>query len=204
MTNAQPNILKIDSSSRHEGSASRQLATRLVNRITAENLDASIISRDVSAGFPIISEDWIGANFTPRDERNETQNDLLKLSDILISELHAADILVIGVPIYNFGVPAALKTWIDLICRVGETFHYTEAGPEGLLTGKRAVITVASGGVPVGSPADHATSYLTQVLGFVGITDVTYISATGLATDPEAPIHAAEAEIDALDLKTAA
>jgi len=204
MTYAQPNILKIDSSSRHEGSASRQLATRLANRISAENSGVSIVSRDVSGGFPIISEDWISANFTPRDERSETQNDLLKLSDILISELHAADTLVIGVPIYNFGVPAALKTWIDLICRVGETFRYTEGGPEGLLTGKRAVVTVASGGVPVGSPADHATSYLTQVLGFIGITDVTYVSATGLAMDPEAPLRAAEAEIDALDLKTAA
>lgn len=91
-----------------------------------------------------------------------------------------------------------------MICRSGETFRYTEAGPEGLLTGKRAIITVASGGVPVGSPADHATSYLTQVLGFIGITDVTFVSATGLAMDPEAPLRAAEAEIDALDLRTAA
>ena len=204
MINAQLNILKIDSSSRHEGSVSRQLSTRLANRLKTEHPDASIVSRDVASGLSVVSEDWIGANFTPRDERNETQADILNLSDALVSELQVADILVFGVPIYDFGVPAALKTWIDLICRSGETFHYTESGPEGLLTGKRAIITVASGGVPVGSPADHATSYLTQVLGFIGITDVTFVSATGLAMDPEAPLRAAEAEIDALDLRTAA
>jgi FMN-dependent NADH-azoreductase len=204
MINTQLNILKIDSSSRHEGSVSRQLTTRLVNRVKSESPDASIVSRDVASGLSVISEDWIGANFTPRDGRTEIQTDILNLSDVLVSELQVADILVVGVPIYNFGVPAALKAWIDLICRAGETFRYTEAGPEGLLTGKRAIITVASGGVPVGSPADHATSYLTQVLGFIGITDVTYISASGLAMDPEAPLRAAEAEIDALDLKAAA
>jgi FMN-dependent NADH-azoreductase len=204
MINTQLNILKIDSSSRHEGSVSRQLTTRLVNRVKSESPDASIVSRDVASGLSVISEDWIGANFTPRDGRTEIQTDILNLSDVLVSELQVADILVVGVPIYNFGVPAALKAWIDLICRAGETFRYTEAGPEGLLTGKRAIITVASGGVPVGSPADHATSYLTQVLGFIGITDVTYISASGLAMDSEAPLRAAEAEIDALDLKAAA
>jgi FMN-dependent NADH-azoreductase len=204
MINTQLNILKIDSSSRHEGSVSRQLTTRLVNRVKSESPDASIVSRDVASGLSAISEDWIGANFTPRDGRTEIQTDILNLSDVLVSELQVADILVVGVPIYNFGVPAALKAWIDLICRAGETFRYTEAGPEGLLTGKRAIITVASGGVPVGSPADHATSYLTQVLGFIGITDVTYISASGLAMDSEAPLRAAEAEIDALDLKAAA
>jgi FMN-dependent NADH-azoreductase len=101
-------------------------------------------------------------------------------------------------------VPAALKTWIDLVARAGETFRYTETGPEGLLTGKRAIVTVASGGVPVGSPMDHATTYLTQVLAFIGITDVTYVSATGLAVDPDAALKSAKAEIDALPLASAA
>ena len=106
-------------------------------------------------------------------------------------------------PIYNFGVPASLKEWVDLICRVGETFNYTEDGPKGLLSGKRAIVTVASGGVPVGSPMDHATTYLTQVLGFIGITDVTYISATGMGEGLAPALAAANAEIDALNLRAA-
>ncbi len=204
MAKSQLNILKIDSSGRHDGSASRQLTQRLADRLAAENSNAQIVSRDVSFGLPVVTEDWIGANFTPQDLRNDAQKNVLHQSDELVSELHAADVLVIGLPIYNFGVPAALKTWIDLICRAGETFSYSDAGPEGLLTGKRAIVVVASGGVPVGSPADFATGYLTQVLGFVGITDVIYVSATGLAMDPEAPLRSAEAEIDMLDLGLAA
>ena len=204
MTNAKLNILRIDSSSRREGSVSRQLTDRLVNRLVSENSDTTVISRDVSDALPIVSADWIEANFTPPEARSADQMELLKLSDILISEIKSADVVIIGLPIYNFGVPAALKSWIDLICRVGETFRYSESGPEGLLSGKRVIVTVASGGVPVGSLADHATSYLTHVLNFVGITDVEYISATGLAMDPESPVYAAEADIDAMDLIKAA
>ncbi len=204
MTNAPLNILKISSSSRSGGSVSRQLTDRVAQRFLAENSGATVVARDVVSGLLPISEDWIGASFTPAEQRSEAQQDLLKVSDELVSELRAADILLIGLPIYNFGVPAALKAWIDLVCRAGETFRYTEAGPEGLLKGKRAIVSVASGGVPVGSPMDHATNYLTQVLGFIGITDVTYVSATGLASDPETPLRAAETEIDGLDYQTAA
>jgi len=204
MTQPTQTILKINASSRHTGSVSRSLADRVASRMTAQNTGATVISRDVTEGLPHLSDDWVGANFTPADVRNPAQRDVLELSDTLVAELRAADVLVIGLPIYNFGVPAALKAWIDLVCRAGETFQYTEIGPKGLLTGKRAIVTVASGGVPVGSPMDHATGYLTQVLGFIGITDVTYVSATGLAQNPDAPLAAAEAEIDALDLKIAA
>ncbi len=198
------NILKIDSSSRHEGSVSRQLSSEVVQKLTAAHSSANVVERDATQGLAPIGEDWIGANFTPADSRSDSQKQALSLSDSLVAELHAADVLVIGVPIYNFGVPAALKAWIDLIARAGETFQYGENGPVGLLTGKRAIVTVASGGVPVGSPMDHATTYLTQVLGFVGISDVTYISATGLAMDPEAPLLAARDQIDQLDTRTAA
>jgi len=204
MTTAPLNILKIDSSSRHDGSVSRQLTDRLARRLAAENSGATLVSRDVATGLAVISEAWVGANFTPADDRSDGQQDLLKLSDDLVSELRAADVVVIGLPIYNFGVPASMKAWIDLVCRAGETFRYSETGPEGLLTGKRAIVTVASGGVPMGSAMDHATGYMTQVLGFIGITDVTYISATGLAMDPETPVRTAEAEIDALNLTRAA
>ncbi len=204
MTNTPVNILKINSSSRIQGSVSRQMTDRLVARMETEIPETNIVSRDLAQGLPSVSENWIGANFTPAETRNDEQKSLLAQSDELVDELRAADVLVIGLPIYNFGVPAALKAWIDLICRAGETFRYTESGPEGLLTGKRAIVTVASGGVPVGSPMDHATTYLTQVLGFVGITDVTYVAATGLAMDAEAAIKSAEAQIDTLDLEQAA
>ena len=193
------NILKINSSGRIDGSVSRDLTERLVNRFDGAN----VVDRDVSSGLSAVSQGWIGANFTPPSDRTAAQENLLSQSDMLVNELRDADVLVIGMPIYNFGVPAALKQWIDLICRVGETFQYGENGPEGLVSGKRAFVTVASGGVPVGSPMDHATGFLTQVLGFIGITEVTYISATGLAVDPETPVKTAQAQIDALDLRAA-
>ena len=199
MTSTTLNILKIDSSGRKAGSVSRQLTTRLVSRIASET-EASIKERDVASGLPAVTEGWIGSNFTPKGDRSDEQAELLELSDQLIAELREADVLVIGMPIYNFGMPAALKAWVDLVCRVGETFQYGENGPEGLLDNKRAIVTVASGGVPVGSPMDHATTYLTQVLNFIGISDVTYVSATGLAMDADAAMKSAEAEIDALDV----
>lgn len=204
MTGTALNILKIDSSGRSEGSVSRQLTSRLADRLMAGHPGARVTSRDAAAGLPAINEEWIGANFTPADERSAAQKAQLEFSDELVSELRAADVVLIGLPIYNFGIPAALKAWIDLICRAGETFRYTKAGPEGLLSGKRAIVAVASGGVPVGSPADHATGHLAQVLNFVGITDITFVPATGLAMDPETPVQNAIAQIDALELKQAA
>lgn len=199
MTSTKLNILKIDSSARKTGSVSRQLTERLVERIASET-EVSVVERDVAKGLPSVTEDWIGSNYTPKGDRNGEQVAKLELSDELISELHAADVLVIGMPIYNFGMPAALKAWVDLVCRVGETFQYSENGPIGLLANKRAIVTVASGGVPVGSPVDHATTYLTQVLNFIGITDVTYVSATDTAMNLEASVKSAEDEIDSLDL----
>ena len=114
----------------------------------------------------------------------------------MIEELKSADTIVIGVPIYNFGIPARLKAWIDLVARAGVTFRYTEAGPQGLLENKRAIIATASGGVPVGSPADFATTYLKQVLAFIGITDVTIIAADQLAVDPEGSVKKAQDAVE--------
>jgi len=204
MHNPIHSILVINSSSRTEGSVSRQLTKRLADRVATENPAAAFTDRDLLNSLPSVTQDWIGANFTPADARTADQTDVLGLSDTLIAEVKAADLLLIGLPIYNFGMPAALKAWIDLICRVGETFVYTETGPKGLLSGKRAIVTVASGGVPVGSPMVHATTYLTQVMAFIGITDVTYISATGLAMNPDAAIETANVQIDTLELAAAA
>jgi FMN-dependent NADH-azoreductase len=195
MTQTPITILRIDSSMRREGSVTRTLTGKLVERLSAAHPAARVVERDLAGGTPLIDEGWIAANFTDPAARSEAQRTALETSDALVAELRAADVLVIGLPVYNFSVPAALKAWIDLIARARETFRYTEAGPEGLLAGKRAVIAVASGGVAVGSPVDFATPYLKHALAFVGITDVEIVSAEKLAAGAEQAIAAAEAQI---------
>ncbi|MDJ0931464.1 NAD(P)H-dependent oxidoreductase [Breoghania sp.] len=166
-------ILKVDSSARSEGSISRALTKHFVDAVKARRSDTKVISRDVAVDLPVVNESWISANFTDADEHKAA----LALSDTLIGELRAADAVVIGVPIYNFAIPAALKAWVDLVCRARETFRYTEAGQEGLLTGKKAYLIVTSGGVPVDSEVDLATRYMRHVLGVIGLNDVTVINA---------------------------
>ena len=173
----QLNILRIDASGRRSGSSSRALLDDLVAALDSRYPDNEVVQRDLTDSLPHVDEDWIAANFTPAEDRSAAQREKLSQSDSLVSELQAADVLLIGVPIYNFGIPAALKAWIDMICRARLTFRYTENGPEGLLAGKRAYIVVASGGVGVDSAADFATPYLRQVLKFIGITDVEVIAA---------------------------
>jgi FMN-dependent NADH-azoreductase len=177
-------ILHIDASSRTADSVSRDLTAKIVAQLNG----TEVVRRDVSAGLPLLSEAWVGANFTPAEARTEEQKQLLAQSDALVDELLAADVLVIGAPVYNFSVPAGLKTWIDHIARAGRTFQYTETGPVGLLEGKRAIIAVASGGTQVGSEIDFASTYLRHVLGFIGITDVEVIAADALSMDAEGAI----------------
>jgi FMN-dependent NADH-azoreductase len=192
---ATATILHIDSSMRHSGSVTRALTAKLVDRLCAASSGARTLHRDLAKGVPLVDEAWIGANFTDPAERDDTQREALARSDELVAEIKAADILVIGLPIYNFGLPAALKAWIDMIARARETFRYTEAGPEGLMTGKRALVVVASGGFPVGSAADFATPYLRHALAFMGITDVEFIAADQLMADADAAIASAEERI---------
>jgi len=188
-------ILRIDASMRHSGSVTRALTDKLVARLRAAAPKAGVTRRDLADGVPMVDAAWIGANFTDPAERDTAQRAALAGSDELVAELKAADTIVIGLPIYNFGVPAAFKAWIDMIARARETFRYTETGPEGLLTGKRALVVVASGGVPVGSAVDFATPYLRHALAFIGITDVEFIPADQLMADAEAAIAGAEARI---------
>jgi len=191
------NILRIDGSARREGSVSRDLLDRITARF---GTDTSVVTRDLANALPLINEEWVGANFTPADARTDAQNTALELSDSLIGEIRAADVLVIGLPVYNFGVPAALKAWIDQISRAGVTFQYTENGPEGLLTGKRAIVAMASGGTQMGSEIDFATGYLRFILGFIGITDVEFVNADRLAMDAEGSISDALAKVEALSI----
>ncbi len=189
-------ILRIDASARRTGSISRELTSRIIARLPG----ATVTTRDLATPLPLIDEGWVGANFTPATDRSPDQVAQLALSDTLVAELRAADTLVIGLPVYNFGVPAAFKAWVDLIARAGETFQYGANGPEGLLTGKRAIVAFASGGTPIGSDFDHASGYVRQILGFVGITDVRFVSADQLAIDADNSLKTANDAVDALDL----
>lgn len=189
-------VLRIDSSARRQGSVSRDLAAQIVARIAG----AEVITRDLAdTPIPQIDEDWVNANFTPEDARTPTQAAKLDLSNELIAELKAADTLVIGVPIYNFGVPAALKAWIDQVARARVTFKYTEQGPVGLLEGKRAIVVIASGGTESGSEVDFATNYVRHVLGFIGIKDVEVVTADRLMIDADATLKSAGEQVGALE-----
>lgn len=190
-------ILRIDASARKTDSVTRSLVTETVDHLSTLSA-VNVVSRDVADGLPYVDEDWIGANFTPADNRNEAQKAKLSLSDHLVAELKTADTIVIGLPIYNFGVPATLKAWIDMIARVGLTFQYTETGPVGLLEGKKALVLVASGGTQVGSSIDFATPYIKHALGFVGIHDVEIIAADALGRDAEEKRQAASEQIQTL------
>jgi FMN-dependent NADH-azoreductase len=139
--------------------------------------ETEVKTRDLSQGLETINQAWVNANFTEQASRSEAQNRILANSDELIGELLWADVLVIASPIYNFSVPSALKAWIDQVCRAGLTFNYTENGPVGLLSGKRAILAISSGGVPVDSAVDFATPYLRQVLNFIGISDIQTVRA---------------------------
>ncbi len=174
------NILEISASGRRGDSVSRQLTADVVNALEDRYGSATIVRRDLNDGIGFVDESWIAANFTPAEERTATQRERLAESDRLVSELKAADVIVIGAPIYNFGVPATLKAWIDQVARARVTFRYTDSGPEGLLEGKKAFVVIASGGVPVDAAVDFATPYLRHALGFLGITDVEVVAADRL------------------------
>ena len=183
-------VLHIDSSVRHTGSLSRQLGGEFIAKWKAANPSDTIVTRDLAAApLPHLTEQLIGAYFTPPDQRNADQAHTIKLSDTLVDELLAADTIVIGAPMYNFSVTSGLKAWIDHIARVGRTFQYGANGPQGLVTGKKVYVFIASGGVYSQGPAagyDHLTTYLRAGLGFLGRTDITVIVADGVSKGGEA------------------
>lgn len=190
-------ILHLTASIRTSGeSVSRDLSGKLVDALVAKS-GAKVISRDLASNdLPYIDAERFAANLAPHAERTPEQQELAAVADTLIEELQAADTIVFGVPIYNFSVPATLKAWADLVARAGTTFKYTETGPQGLLTGKKAYIAVASGGTPVGSEIDFMTPWLKFFLGFIGITDVEMVAADGIMGEGgEAKIEEAKAEV---------
>lgn len=204
MTDKPFKVLRIDASGRRAGSTTRRLTDDFIEALRAKGAVADLAVRDLADGMPYVDEAWINANFTPPEKRTAAQSAALAFSDMLVAELQAADLIVIGAPIYNFSIPASLKAWIDQIARARLTFQYTEKGPIGLLNDKRAVIVVASGGVEPGSPADFATGYLRHILAFIGVTDVSLIAADRQMIDADGARARAKRQIEeALEAVTA-
>jgi len=188
-------VLSINSSGRQDGSVTRELSVDLIAALEDRYGPVALTRRDVGTGLPFVDSAWIEANFTSDESRTQAHFDTLSLSDELVAELKVADVLVLGVPVYNFSISAALKAWIDMISRARLTFRYTENGPVGLLEGKTAYVVVATGGVPVGSPLDFATPYLRHALAFLGIDDVKVIAADRVNSNLEESMDRARAEI---------
>jgi len=180
-------ILQIHSSARREASQSSRLARRIVERLAAGEPNVEVVVRDLGSDpHPVLDEAALGALFTPSVQRTPEQAARVALDDALIEQVKAADVVVLGVPMYNFGVPAQLKNWIDAISRAGVTFRYTEKGPEGLLQGKTVYVALARGGLYRNTPSDTQVPYLRTVLAFLGMTDVRFVYAEGLAMGEEA------------------
>lgn len=196
------NILQINASARSNGAQSTRLANAIVERLRAQEAVASFVLRDLAVEpHPVLDEAALQALFTPADERTPEQSARVALDDALIAEVQAADVLVLGVPMYNFGVTVQFKNWIDAIARAKVTFQYTANGPEGLLKGKTVYVALARGGVYRDTVTDSQVPYLKTVLGFLGMTDVRLVYAEGLGMGPEAVAKAfedAESQIEAV------
>jgi FMN-dependent NADH-azoreductase len=194
------NVLIVTSSALGEHSASTRLAGEFESHLRLANPDVEIVRRDVGADpVPHLTADTVG--FIRGADETEAQRQALALSDRLIGELQAADLIVIASPMYNFGITSTLKAWFDHVLRAGVTFRYTSEGPEGLLKGKKAVVIQSRGGFYSEGPAaalNNQEPHLRTMLGFAGITDVTFVRAEKLASGgdaAEASIATAIAEL---------
>ena len=190
-------ILRVDSSAKTENSESRRLTDRIIDGLKTNGKSLDVTVRDLNESLPQVNTAWIEANNTQSDDQTNEHKKTLALSNTLVGEIEAADTLIIGVALYNFSITASLKLWIDLVCRARKTFAYVDGSPKGLMTGKKAIICFASGGTPFESDIDFASGYLKHILGFIGITDVIFISADKHFMDDQSVINANTA-VDAL------
>ncbi|MBL0945130.1 MAG: FMN-dependent NADH-azoreductase [Hydrogenophaga sp.] len=195
-------LLLIRSSLLQDNSQSNRLADRFVAQWQAANPQGRVVVRDLAAQpLPHLSLAHVGAFGTPAEQRTPEQQALVAASDALIAELQGADVIALGLPLYNFGIPSTLKAYFDQIARAGITFRYTANGPEGLVKGKRVYVFAARGGLYKGQPHDTQTPFVRNFLGFLGMSDVRFVHAEGLAMGDEPrgrALAAAEAEVDAL------
>ncbi len=179
-------ILQINASIRADAANSTRVAASIVARLTAKAPDAVVEVRDLGADpHPVLDGAALGALFTPAEQRSAEQAARVALDDAEIARLQGADVIVLGVPMYNFGIPVQLKAWLDAVARAGTTFRYTENGPEGLVQGKKVYVALARGGLYRDTPADSQVPYLKAVLGFLGMTDVSFVYAEGLSMGAE-------------------
>jgi len=179
-----PTLLHIDSSPLYGLSVSRQLTGAFVTQWKSAHPNGKVLERDLTAtAIPPITAEWVGAVYTPEEARTPQQKELLSLSDSFLAELEQADEYVFGVPMHNFGIPSALKLWIDQIARVGKTFTYADGTPKGLIIGKKATFIVATGGIYDAhtqmASFNFVEPYLRTLFGFLGLTDVTFLTAGG-------------------------
>ena len=174
-------VLIIESSARQQDSVSRQLTQTFIEQWQAAHPADSISVRDLaSQPVPHLDDNLLGGWMKPAEQRTDIEQASLERSNLLTDELLAADVLVLAAPMYNFTIPSTLKAWLDHVLRAGVTFKYTATGPQGLLSGKRAYVLTARGGIYAGSSSDHQEPYLRQVMAFIGIHDVTFIHAEGM------------------------
>ncbi|MDB6445703.1 MULTISPECIES: FMN-dependent NADH-azoreductase [Pseudomonas] len=174
-------VLIIESSARQQDSVSRQLTQTFIKQWQAAHPGDEISVRDLAVNpVPHLDANLLGGWMKPAEQRNEVETASLERSNQLTDQLLAADVLVMAAPMYNFAIPSTLKAWLDHVLRAGVTFKYTPTGPQGLLVGKRAFVLTARGGIHAGGSSDHQEPYLRQVMGFIGIHDVTFIHAEGM------------------------
>lgn len=174
-------LLQLNTSLFASGGQSSQLADKFVATWQANNAGAKVIVRDLASNpLPHLDAEHFLAFIAQPADRSARQQELAAEADALIDEIKSADVVVLGLPMYNFGAPSTLKAYFDRIARAGVTFRYTVNGPEGLLTGKKAVIFATRGGLYAGTPLDSQTTYVRDFLGFLGITDVEFVYAEGL------------------------
>lgn len=175
-------LLQIKSSLNGDSGQSSYLSNQFAERWQAENPDGKVVVRDLSATpVPHLDGERFNAFLTGADKRSTREQAIVDFSDALIEEIRSADVITIGLPMYNFGIPSTLKAYFDHIARSGITFHYTANGPEGLLDDKPVHILAARGGLYVGTEADSQTGYMKTFLGFIGLNNVNFIYAEGLA-----------------------
>jgi FMN-dependent NADH-azoreductase len=174
------NILLIESSARQQGSVSRQLSEQFIAQWQAAHPADQVTVRDLALQpVPHLDSNLLGGWMTPSEQQSAAEQAALARSNKLTEELLAADVLVLAAPMYNFAIPSTLKAWLDHVLRAGVTFKYTDTGPQGLLSGKRAFVLTSRGGIYAGSGLDHQEPYLRQALGFIGIHEVNFIHAEG-------------------------
>jgi FMN-dependent NADH-azoreductase len=180
-------LLQINASINDDNGQSSQLANQFVAAFRARLPNAKIVARNVAAADPVphLNAERFGAFITKTEERSAEQHAVVAYSDKLIDELKQADVIVLGLPMYNFGVPSQLKAYFDHVARAGVTFKYTDKGPVGQLTGKKVYVFAARGGQYVGTPLDTQTSYVRDFLRFLGMADVEFVYAEGLAISPQ-------------------